>query len=82
MHEIPETLALLRPDDLFPVWCLVDSLEHAGRMPAEDAVRWKHWIYRLMMFWRLEPDDLVQAPTRGVRRGWKHLPVIDLRRAA
>ncbi len=39
MHELPETLTLLRPDDLFPVWCLVDSLEQAGEMAAEDAVR-------------------------------------------
>ncbi len=50
-------MALLRPDDLFPVWCLVDSLEHAGEMAAEDAIRWKHGIYGLIMFWGLEPDD-------------------------
>ncbi len=59
MHEIPESLALLRPDDLFPVWCLVDSLEQAGEMAAEDAVRWKHGIYGLMMLWGLEPEDLI-----------------------
>ena len=59
MCEIPESLALLRPDDLFPVWCLVDSLEQAGEMAADDAVRWKHGIYGLMMLWELEPDDLI-----------------------
>ncbi len=59
MHELPESLALLRPDDLFPVWRLVDSLELAGEMAAEDAVRWKHGIYGLMMLWELEPDDLI-----------------------
>ncbi len=59
MHEIPESLTLLRPDDLFTVWCLVDSLEQAGEMAADDAVRWKHGIYGLMMLWGLEPDDLV-----------------------
>ena len=61
MREIPESLALLRPDDLFPVWCLVDSLEQAGEMAAEDAVRSKHGIYGLMMLWGLEPDDLVRV---------------------
>ena len=59
MHEVPETLALLRPDDLFAVWCLVDSLEQAGEMAADDAVRWKHGIFGLMALWGLEPDDLI-----------------------
>ena len=59
MREISESLALLRPDDLFAVWCLVDSLEQVGEMAAGDAVRWKHGIYGLMMVWGLEPDDLI-----------------------
>ena len=42
MYGMPESLALLRPDDLFAAWCLVDSLEQAGEMAVEDAVRWKH----------------------------------------
>jgi len=37
MRGIPESLALLRPDDLFPVWCLVDSLEQAGEMARGQA---------------------------------------------
>ncbi len=49
MRGIPETLALLRPDDLFPVWCLIDSLEQAGEMAAEDAVRWKQGIFGRMV---------------------------------
>ncbi len=61
MHEIPESLALLRPDDLFPVWCLVDSLEQAGEMGAEDAVRLKRGVFGLMMLWGLEPDDLIAS---------------------
>ena len=61
MRGIPESLALLRPDDLFPISCLVDSLEQTGRMAAEDAVRWKHGIFGLMMLWELEPDDLIPA---------------------
>ena len=61
MHEVPESLALLRPDDLFPVRCLVDSLDQAGEMAAEDATRWKHGIYGLMMLWELEPDDLLRV---------------------
>ena len=52
-------MALLQPDDLFPVWRLVDSLEQAGEMAVEYAARWKHGIYGLMMLWGLEPDDLV-----------------------
>ena len=52
-------MALLRPDDLFVVWRLVDSLELAGEMAAEDAVRWKHGVYGLMMLWGLEPDVVV-----------------------
>ncbi len=59
MQGIPESLALLRPDDLFPIWRLVDSLKQAGEMAAEDAVRWKHWIYGLMTLRGLEPDDLI-----------------------
>ena len=61
MDGIPESLALLHQDDLFPVWCLVDSLEQAGEMAAEDAVRWKHGIFGLMMLCGLEPDDLIPA---------------------
>ena len=59
MHEIPESLPLLRPDALFPVWCLVDSLEQAGEMAAEDAVRWKHGIFGLMMLWGVEAENVV-----------------------
>jgi len=51
MDGIPESLALLRPDDLFPVWCLVDSLEQAGEMPPCEALCWKHGIYGLMERW-------------------------------
>ena len=40
---------------------VADSLEQAGEMAAEDAVRWKHGIYGPMMLWGLEPDDL-EAP--------------------
>ena len=64
MRGVPEILTLPGgllsqcADDLFPVWCLVDSLEQAGEMAAEDAVRWKHGIYGLMMLWGLEPDEL------------------------
>ena len=58
MREIPESLALLRPDDLFPVWRLVDSLEKSGEMAADHAVRWKRGVYGLMELWGLEPDDL------------------------
>ena len=52
-------MALLRPDDLFMVWCLVDSLEQAGEMAGEDSVRWKHGTFGLMMLWGLEAENVV-----------------------
>ena len=30
-------------------------------MAAEDAVRWKHWVFGLMELWGLKPDDLILA---------------------
>ena len=81
MRGIPESLALLRPDDLFPVWCLVDSLEQAGEMAAGDAARWKHGVYALMMRWNLEPDEVldgtVSGPPGGLLEGGDLFGVAD-----
>ena len=58
MEDIPETLALLEPDDLWPAWRFVDLLERAGEMDAGEAKRWRDGIFKLMLRWRLEPSDL------------------------
>ncbi len=34
-------------------------MERMGEMSADEAVRWKHGIYGLMMLWGLEPDDVL-----------------------
>ena len=59
-RTIPATLALLKPDDLWPAWRLIDAMEHSGHMPAEEAKQWKDGIYGLMQRWGVEPDDLVK----------------------
>ncbi len=34
-------------------------MERMGEMSADEAVRWKHGMYGLMMLCGLEPDDLI-----------------------
>ena len=64
MGAIPETLAILRPEELFPLWYLVDSLERSVEMAVEDAVCWKHGIFGLMERWGLEANDLTTSDSR------------------
>ena len=52
-------LSTMTPDDLWPAWCRVDCLQQLGRMTPDEAERWKHGIFALMVFWDLEPDDLI-----------------------
>ena len=59
-RTIPATLALLKPDDLWPAWRVIDAME-PGHMPAEEAKQWKDGIYGLMRRWGLEPGELVKA---------------------
>ncbi len=56
--DFPATLALLKPDDLWPAWKLIGLLEKAGEMDADEAQQWRDGIYRLMMRWKLEPSHL------------------------
>ncbi len=59
MDQLPATLALLKPDDLWPAWRMIDAMEKTGSMSPEEARRWKEGIYRLMERWGLEPGDLM-----------------------
>ena len=58
MEDIPKTLALLEPDDLWPAWRMIDLLEQAGEMDETEAKRWREGIFKLMLRWRLEPEHL------------------------
>ena len=59
-RTIAATLALLKPDDLWPAWRLIDAMEPHGHMPADEAQQWKDGIFGLMRRWGLEPDDVVK----------------------
>lgn len=56
--KLQRAIDALRPEDLFPIWCWVDGQERTGRIDAEEAARWKHGIFELMMRWGVEPDRL------------------------
>ena len=43
-------------------------MERMGEMSADEAMRWKHAIFRLMERWGLEPDDLLTSSTQGELR--------------
>jgi hypothetical protein len=55
---ITRTLALLKPDHLFPAWKCIDLMAQQGEINPEEARRWKEGIYGLMQLWGLEADDL------------------------
>ena len=59
--DIAGTLSMMKPEDLYPSWRLIDVLEQHGKMPPEEARRWKEGIFGLMMLWGLEPDDLTKG---------------------
>ena len=58
--RIETTLAMLTPDDLWPCWRYIDTLEKAREITAEEAERWKTAIYDRMIRWELNADDLVE----------------------
>ena len=41
MNVISRTLALLKPDDVFPAWKWIALTEAAGEIEAGEARRWK-----------------------------------------
>jgi len=59
---ITHTLALLKPDDLFPAWQYIDLMEQQGEIDPEEARQWKEETYGLMQLWGLEADDLLSPP--------------------
>ena len=63
MDDITRALALLTPNDLFPVWRFVNLMERNGDMSANEAVQWKDGVFALMVMWGLEPEDLVRSST-------------------
>ena len=58
MDVLSRTFAQFRPDDLFPLWSSVDTMEWMGGILPEDAVRWKHGIFGLMVLWGVTPTRL------------------------
>ena len=55
--KITETLALLKPDELYPAWKWIELMERRGEIDAAEAHRWKDGILGLMERWGLETDD-------------------------
>ena len=49
MENIPKTLALLEPDDLWPAWRMIDLEERDGETDEAEARRWKEGIFELML---------------------------------
>ena len=58
MNYIARTLSMMKPDDLWPSWRFIDTMEQHGKMSTAEATRWKQGIYGLMKLWGLEPDEL------------------------
>jgi len=50
VDAVRETLAVLKPRDLYPAWRCIDLMERMGKMSAEEAVRWKQGLFELMCF--------------------------------
>ena len=41
MDTLARTLAILRPEELYPLWRYVDLMEQCGKADADEAKRWK-----------------------------------------
>ncbi len=61
MNTMSRTVALLKPDDLFPAWKWIDIMEECGEIEADEARGWKKGIYGLMVMWGLEPDEVLRT---------------------
>lgn len=60
-RTVAATLAVLRPDELWAAWRLIDMDEQSGCIPTEQAQQWKEGIFELMLRWGLEPGELVKS---------------------
>ena len=60
MDEFSRTLSMLKPQDLWPSWRLIDTMEQHGKVSAEEAKRWKEGIFGLMKLWGLELDEVLR----------------------
>jgi hypothetical protein len=56
MDPVARTLAMLRPDELWPAWRWADLMERHGHMAPAGAKRWKDGVYGLMQLWGLERE--------------------------
>ena len=61
MSPIAEVLSDLTPDQLFPFWSWIDSMEREGAISGDETSRWKLGVFALMELWELEPGDLVNV---------------------
>jgi hypothetical protein len=61
------TLRRLRPEELLPLWCFVDSLEQTGQISAAGSLRWKDGIYESMIARGLRPEEIILAEEGGSR---------------
>jgi hypothetical protein len=61
MDQISRTLSIMKPEDLWPSWRLIDTMEQHGRMSSKEAERWKEGIFGLMKLWGLEPDEVLAS---------------------
>ena len=52
---------MMKPEDLWPSWRLIDTMEQHGKMSSEEAKRWKEGIFGLMDLWGLEPDGVLDS---------------------
>ena len=60
METLARTLAMLQPDDIYPLWRYIDLMEQCGEADAHEAKRWKDGIFGLMELWELEPDHVIR----------------------
>ena len=72
METLARTLAMLQPDELYPLWRYIDMMEQCGEADTDEAKRWKHGIFGLMLLWGLEPDDVLPPDVRSRDASRRH----------
>ena len=61
MEGISRTLSMMKLEDLWPSWRLIDAMERRGKMSSTEAKRWKEGIFGLMKLWGLERDEVLAS---------------------